>query len=123
MTRKYQWTDVWVLASIVLIRDMDVEKVSDLYYKNPLSPELSKYKNIYQVMSAGDYINHAVFTNDELTSGVGNLLEGDFVHVVGDCLRPTKSTIDYYEQEVGERKRISKKTLLTITRSLLEVEK
>lgn len=90
--------------------------------KIKLPLELSKFKNIYVMISAGDYINHAVFLVDELTVGIKNLLDRELIEIQNDYLKPTRKTSDFYEKEKGSRKWISIKTALGILEKLLEID-
>ncbi len=121
---KYKWKDVWVLASITIAGESeDASAIQTYKDKVALPLELSKLKNIYLVISAGDYINHAVFLVDELATGIKNLLDGGFIEIENDFLRPTRKTNEFYDQEVGDRKQITIKTALSIFRKLLEVNR
>jgi hypothetical protein len=120
---KYKWEDVWVVASIVTVQGCDDAEGGSSYKKiMRLPPELSKFKNIFQVISAGDYINHAVFLPEELIAGIQKLLAGKFIEIENDKLKPSKKTIEYYENAVSARKRISIATALKIFAELLEVD-
>ena len=123
MSIKYKWEDIWVLASIVTVQGCD-DADGGSYYKKQmrLPPELAKFKNIFQVISAGDYINHAVFLPEELIAGIKNLLAGKFIEIENDKLNPSRKTVEYYDAAVGQRKRIAIATALKIFAELLEVD-
>jgi len=118
---KYEWEDVWVLASIEIAHNSDEPA---LYYKKniTLPSELLKFKNIYQVIATGDFINHAIFLVDELVVGIKKLLTGEFIKVENDHLKPSRKTLEYYGNAVGDRKRISRDTALKIFARMLDVE-
>jgi hypothetical protein len=120
---KYKWEDVWVLASIAMAGESEDPSACHTYKKKIILPEeLSKFKNIYMVVSAGDYLNHAIFLVDELTTGIKNLLDGEFIEIENDFLKTTRKTDEYYENEIGDRKFIAIKTALTIFKKMLNVE-
>ena len=83
---------------------------------------MAKLKNIEHVISAGDYIDRSIFTVDELTTGIKNLLDGEFIEIENDYLKTTRKTNKYYEKEMGDRKHISIKTALRIIEQLLDVQ-
>ncbi|MHA1950265.1 MAG: hypothetical protein ACW99G_15090 [Candidatus Thorarchaeota archaeon] len=114
---------MWVLASIVLADLSEHVVASSSYEKNSsLTLELSKYKNIYQVISTGDYINHAIFLDEELIEGIKKLLTGDYIKIENDNLKPSRKTSEYYKSAIGERKRIARDTAIRIFAKLLEVK-
>lgn len=117
----YQWKDVWLLASIEMAGESNPDAFPTYKKKMTLPPELEQYKNIYGVIGAGDYIDRSIFTIDELTIGIKKLLDGDFIEVENDYLKPTKKTREYLEKEIGDRKYISIKTALRIYEKLLQV--
>jgi len=121
MNSKYEWKDVWLLSSIIIAGESDADAFRTYKKKITLPPELAQYKNIYGVIGAGDYINRCIFTIEELIAGIKNLLDGEFIEVESDYLKPTRKTNEYYEKEVGDRKHVSIKTALSIFEQLLEV--
>jgi len=121
MNSKYEWKDVWLLSSIIIAGESDADAFRTYKKKITLPPELAQYKNIYGVIGAGDYINRCIFTIEELIAGIKNLLDGEFIEVESDYLKPTRKTNEYYKKEVGDRKHVSIKTALSIFEQLLEV--
>ncbi|TFG95882.1 hypothetical protein E4H12_12335 [Candidatus Thorarchaeota archaeon] len=121
MNMKYQWKDVWLLSSIIMAGESDADAFPTYKKKITLPQELAQYKNIYGVIGAGDYIDHSIFTIEELITGTKNLLDGEFIEVENDYLKPTKKTREYLEKEIGDRKHISIKTALSIFEKLLEI--
>ncbi len=123
MSTKYQWKDVWLLASIAMAENSDDANSSGTHKKLvKSSPDLAKLKNIEHVISAGDYIDRSTFTVDELTIGIKKLLDGEFIEIKNDYLKTTRKTNEYYEKEVGDRKQVSIKTALGIFERLLDVK-
>jgi hypothetical protein len=118
---KYTWKDVWLLASIEMAGESNPDAFPTYKKKMTLPPELELYTNIYGVIGAGDYIDRSIFTIDELTIGIKKLLDGEFIEVENDYLKPTKKTREYLEKEIGDRKYISIKTALRIYEKLLQV--
>jgi len=116
--------DVLVLASIAMAFNAKDSDSSSTYKKMiQLPPELSKFKNIYSIISAGDYLDHSVFTVDELTTGIDNLLRGGFIEIDNGFLKPSRKTEDFYEKGVGSRKHIAIRTALNLFKELLNVKK
>lgn len=121
---EYEWKDVWLLASISMSENCDDSKSSRLNKARiELTPDLAKLKNINHVIDAGDYIDRSTFTVDELTTGIQNLLAGEFIKIEDDFLKTTTKTNEHYEKEQGDRKHISIKTALGIFRKMLNVTK
>lgn len=119
---KYKWKDVWVLASIIMAGECEADAFPTYKKKISLPPELAQFRNIYGVIGAGDYINRAVFLVEELSTGIENLLDGEFIVIEDDFLKPTRKTLEYFEKEQGDRKHVSIKTALSIFTQLLEVK-
>lgn len=57
---RYRWTDAWLLAAIA---------------------EASKDQpaQLWQIIAAGEVLNHALFTNEEIESGLARLTQGGWV--------------------------------------------
>lgn len=57
---KYEWSDAWLLQAIIC---SDKEQGASLY----------------DIISIGDALNHAIFTDEELESGFARLTEGGLI--------------------------------------------
>ena len=57
---RYRWTDAWLLAAIA---------------------EASKDQpaQLWQIIAAGEMLNHALFTDEEIESGVARLAQGGWI--------------------------------------------
>ena len=119
---KYEWNDVWVLASIIMAGESEAEAFPTYKKKITLPPELEKFRNIYGVIGAGDYIDRSIFLVEELTLGIKNLLDGEYIEIEDGFLKPTRKTNEYLDREQGDQKHVSIKTALNILKQLLEVE-
>jgi hypothetical protein len=56
----------------------------------------------------GDYINHAIFTDEELEGGLGRLKSAGYVIEENDQFQPTQSVLDWYEQAGPKRRYVHK---------------
>lgn len=59
-TIRYRWTDAWLLAAV------------DLAAKNQPA-------ELWQIILSGDNLNHALFTDEELESGLARLTQGRWI--------------------------------------------
>ena len=57
---RYRWTDAWLLAAIALAS------------KNRPAP-------LWEIIAAGDALNHAIFTDEEIESGLARLTQGGWI--------------------------------------------
>ncbi|TFG30100.1 hypothetical protein EU528_08760 [Candidatus Thorarchaeota archaeon] len=111
------------MASIAMAQNCDDADSTSTYKETiKLPPELSKFKNIYHIISAGDYIDRSTFSIDELISGTKKLQDGGFIKIENDRFKPSKKTDDYFDNELGKRKHVSIRTALAIFKKMLDVE-
>jgi hypothetical protein len=75
---EYQWSDVWLLQSIMLSEEGGASLLS--------------------IIGVGDAINHAIFTDDELESGFARLSAGGLITERDHKFFPTEKANDLYEQ-------------------------
>lgn len=57
---KYRWTDAWLLASII-------------------NTSQSEPAELWEIIAEGDNLNHAIFTEEEIESGLARLSEGGWI--------------------------------------------
>jgi hypothetical protein len=76
-TIDYQWSDVWLLQSMIIGGG-------------------EKGATLYNIISTGDALNHAIFTNDELESGFSRLTAGALVIEKEKRFFPTKKAKAIY---------------------------
>lgn len=57
---RYRWTDAWLLAAVALASK-------------------SKSALLWEIIAAGDALNHALFTDEEIESGLARLTRGGWV--------------------------------------------
>lgn len=81
-----QASDAWLLLAIIFAADKEGASLD-------------------QIVAAGDFINHAIFTNDEMESGFFRLARGGYIEEVDDNFRPTKLTLEKYEEISRKKKR------------------
>ena len=60
MRARYRWTDAWLLGAIA---------------------RASKHEpaQLWQIITAGELLNHALFTNEEIESGLARLTQGGWI--------------------------------------------
>jgi hypothetical protein len=75
----YQWSDAWLLQSIIVGGGKDGA-------------------TLFNIISAGDAINVAIFTDDELESGFSRLSGGELIIEKENKFFPTAKAIGLYEQ-------------------------
>ena len=83
---QFQASDAWLLLAIIIAADDDVATLDE-------------------IVGAGDFINHAIFTNDEMESGLYRLARGGYIEEVDGNFRPTKLTLEKYEEICRKNKR------------------
>jgi len=74
---QYVACDAWLLLSIILAAANDDASLEE-------------------IVAIGDGINHAIFTENEMESGLYRLINGDYVEVMGNFFRPTPKAIEKY---------------------------
>jgi len=52
--------------------------------------------NHHQLRAVGDYINHAIFTDEEIDGGLARLVQAGYVTEVSDRYFPTEHVRDWY---------------------------
>ena len=75
----YQWSDIWLLQSIILGGG-------------------KKGASLYDMIRTGDALNHAIFSNDELESGLARLTAGEFIVEKGKRFFPTEKANEMYRK-------------------------
>jgi hypothetical protein len=78
-------SDSWLLLAIILAAGNDKA-------------------NLVEIIAAGDGINMAIFTEDEMESGLYRLTVGGYVEEVGGEFRPTKITSEKYKELTKQKK-------------------
>ena len=82
---EYCWSDAWLLLAII--------------YSGG-----SSGTNLRHIISAGDYINHALFTLDELRSGLIRLTTGGFIREQDGNFAATEITLESYRHTTSPRR-------------------
>jgi len=75
----YQWSDIWLLQSIIIGGG-------------------EKGASLFNIVSTGDALNHAIFTDEELESGFSRLTAGDLIVDEENKFFPTEKAIQIYEK-------------------------
>ena len=70
-------SDAWLLLAIILAAGDDVAELAE-------------------IVAAGDGINHAIFTEDEMESGLYRLSNGGYIEEANGSFRPSTVTVDKY---------------------------
>lgn len=78
-TIDYQWSDVWLLQSIMVGGG-------------------KAGVTLFNIISVGDAINHAIFGDDELESGFSRLTVGGLIVEREGKFFPTEKAIELYEK-------------------------
>lgn len=86
---KYQFADSWLLLAIIYAHN---QKKSDLA----------------SIIAYGDYINHAIFTLEELQGGFFRLFKSGCVLKEKDEYIPSKEIIEFYKNSCSSRKVVMK---------------
>lgn len=94
----YFASDAWLLLSIILSAGA-----------GPASLE--------KIIAAGDYINHAIFTEGEMEGGLDRLSRGGYIEEVNGLFKPTSLTLEKYEEILGKKKQLL--TQLELLRELI----
>ncbi len=76
---EFQWSDIWLFQSIIIGGD-------------------ENGATLYDIISTGDAINHAIFNDDELESGFARLTAGDLIFDKDHKFFPTEKGRDIYEK-------------------------
>ena len=122
MSRKEDenWIEVWTLASIYSAKQIKADYVVKAYKKIEFSEHLSKYKNLYQIIERGDYLNRAIFTEDELLEGITSLLKDGFIEERDRILVVTNKVKKIYEEATSKKKDVSGKEALQVFKMILK---
>lgn len=122
MSRKEDenWIEVWTLASIYSAKQIKADYVVKAYKKIEFSEHLSKYKNLYQIIERGDYLNRAIFTEDELLEGITSLLKDGFIEERDRILVVTNKVKKIYEEATSKKKDVSVKEALQVFKMILK---
>ncbi len=116
------WTGVWVLASIHLAQSIENKDIPKSYKKMIFSEQLTKYKNLYHIIFAGDFINHAIFNDDELLDGIDRLLKLGYIENKDNFLLTTEKLKNLYKEITKKMKSVSRDTALGIFANILQTK-
>lgn len=72
---QFEASDAWLLLAIILAAGNDVASLAE-------------------IVAAGDGINHAIFTEDEMESGLYRLSAGGYIEESNGSFRPSRTTVD-----------------------------
>ncbi len=114
------WIEVWTLASIYGAEEIKAEYVSEAYKKMGFSERLTKYKNLYQIIDMGDYLNRAIFTEEELLEGITRLLKAGFIEEKDRILVATNKVKKIYEEATSKKEDVTVKEALHVFRMMLQ---
>jgi len=78
----FEWYDAWVLAGITLVSNHN-EGI-----------------DLEGLISATDYINHAIITHAELDSSLFRLITAGYVENVGNHFRMSPQVIEYFKKNI-----------------------
>lgn len=75
---QFEASDAWLLLSIILAAGNNAASLDE-------------------IVAAGDGINHAIFTEDEMESGLYRLRSGGYIEESNGSFRPSRATINKYK--------------------------
>lgn len=84
---EFLWSDAWLLLAI-------------LYAQEPADRT--------ETVAIGDWIQHAIFTDEELEGGLGRLLSAGLAIEIDGRFHPSPRVADWFEQASPKRSRIYK---------------
>jgi hypothetical protein len=116
------WIAIWTLASIYSAKQIEAEYVVKPYKKFEFSERLTRYKNLYQIIERGDFLNRAIFTEDELLKGITRLLKAGLIEEKAGILLVTNKVKKIYEEATSKREDVSIKEALQVFRMMLQTE-
>lgn len=73
------WSDAWLLCSIIMVSDEDGARLE-------------------KIIAAGDAVNHAIFTFEEVKNGLAKLMSHNLIQQRGDLFSATQEAISLYEK-------------------------
>lgn len=120
---EYDWIGVWVLASIHLVQEQSYSQELTKADKKMVFPKsLTKYKNLFEIVFAGDFINHSIFLASELIDGITRLTKRGFIEEKDGFLITTEKTVKLYKEATSKMKRVSRDTALRIFAKILQTK-
>jgi predicted DNA-binding transcriptional regulator AlpA len=79
----FTWPDAWLFQAIALAGGQN------------------KFVEFVGIIGAGDYINHAVFTLEEVLENVPKLLAAEFIEIASAKIKLSGKTAAWYKKEVN----------------------
>ncbi|MBY9000185.1 MAG: hypothetical protein KGD64_04670 [Candidatus Heimdallarchaeota archaeon] len=119
---EYGWTTVWALTSIYFAQIRKDQKVPASYKKMAFPQNLKKYENICEIIYMGDFINRAIFNDDELIDGIKRLTNGGFITEQDGFLLTTQKFEHAYSDATKTMKNISIEAALHVIAGILETK-
>jgi hypothetical protein len=83
----FPWTDAWLLLSLI-------------YSREPADRE--------RINSIGEYINHAIFTDEEVEGGLARLRAAEYVVEEGESYAASPAVLDWYDRAGPKRRYVHK---------------
>ena len=87
--RNYNWSDAWLLLSIIYASE-------------------SGGATLEKIIAAGDYINHAIFSPDELESGFARLTSGGYIKEKRGIFSVAERVMQAYSKTTSPRRAVHK---------------
>ncbi|MHA1112313.1 MAG: hypothetical protein ACTSRE_14505 [Promethearchaeota archaeon] len=120
--KEYDWTSVWVLASIHLAQDRTHDKAPESYRKKHFAESLKRYKNLYDIIYMGDFFNHAIFTHNELTDGIKRLTDRGLIREEDGFLLTTEKFEQSYKNATKEMEELTGNDILKVVAGILKTK-
>jgi len=112
----------WLLMAIHFAAPEESDgEVPEAYHKM-ISPDdvlMKKYKNVLAIIFMGDFINRAIFTQDELIYGIEFLLDNGFIENREGFLITTEKFLLAYNETAKKMKYKKKRMSLEVIRQLI----
>ena len=111
-----------MLASIYAARDKKDQDVLKAYKQMGFSEKLARYKNLTQIVFMGDFLNHAIFTDDELLDSISRLSKAGLIEEIDGFLLPTSKLENLYKNATAKMKSVSRDVALQIFAKILQTK-
>jgi hypothetical protein len=112
----------WLLMAIYFAEGGRDKHVPVAYHKMEFPEDLmNQYKNILPIVFTGDYINKAIFTDEELKIGIQYLLDKGFITVNEGFLVTSEKFRPAYKKTAKKMGKYKKgRTRLDVVRQLIQ---
>jgi hypothetical protein len=85
----YHASDAWLLLSVIFAAGAD-------------------QASLERIIAVGDWINHAIFTEEEMAGGLSRLSRGGYIEEINGLFRPTSIALEKYNEILKKKKGLLK---------------